>query len=129
MSVCSICQTPTKLNCSGCKQIYCSSVCSNTLYHEAYHNKDPKKQIFSHPNMEMYIEYLKPNNDLGMERHGKGITQFFHIVRGYGNATVGETTFPLGANSIVIVPPMVNHNIRATNEGLWFYTLYSGHPQ
>lgn len=63
----------------------------------------------------VYFE-LEPGDHVGV--HTDSAEEFLVIVEGSGVGLVGEETAPVRAGQVVLVPPMVRHDIRNTGEGV-----------
>lgn len=76
--------------------------------------------------MQLVAMYLKPGQEIGMERHDY-TTQFFIVHRGKCVFTVNGREIPGDPGDFVLVPPFTMHNVQADKKGYgcWLYTLYS----
>ncbi len=61
------------------------------------------------------ILYLKAGESLSLQKHAKR-TEFWHILSGRAEITVGEKIEELNSGSEVVIEPFVEHRARATNE-------------
>lgn len=81
---------------------------------------------------QLVVMSLKPGEDIGMEVHSN-VDQFFRFESGQGKVIIEGQEYPVGENTVVIVPAGSQHNVLNTsmNEDLKLYTLYSppNHPE
>ena len=96
----------------------------NHIYDVVASNKDARKEIFSTPQMSMFAVYLQPGQELEMEVHPNA-TQFFHVVKGHGNAIIDGVKQHVTKKSIFYVPANTKHRIVAHKDGLCMYTIYA----
>lgn len=108
--------------------IYYTNIEKNTL-----DNKNFRKVVYT-GNMQLVLMSLKPNEEIGMEKHDN-VEQFFKIERGNGVAIIkqknGEHKINLSDGSIIIIPKSTYHNIINTGKSeLKLYTIYvpPNHP-
>lgn len=89
-------------------------------------NKNYRKVINTTPNQQLVLMSLKPNVEIGMEKHQK-TTQFIRIESGKGLAIINGKKIKLQDGSIVVIPPNTLHNIINTSKTkrLQLYTIYS----
>lgn len=84
-----------------------------------------RRVLYTTPDLQLMLMYLKPGEDIGIERHAQ--SQFMQVVRGGGYASVGRSLRRMAEGVAVIVPPGAEHNVRADHngEGLWLTVIYS----
>lgn len=89
-------------------------------------NKNYRKVINTTPNQQLVLMSLKPNVEIGMEKHQK-TTQFIRIESGKGLAIINGKKIKLQDGSIVVIPPNTLHNIIniSKTKRLQLYTIYS----
>jgi len=92
-------------------------------------NKDYRKVLYTGPNAQLVLMYLKPNEDIGKEKH-KGKDQFIRVEEGSGEAVIGNKKYSLKTGDAVVIPAGTEHNIIASENGLKIYTIYTSqdHP-
>jgi len=75
---------------------------------------------------QLVLMTLKPKEDIGFEKH-PGVTQFFYIISGLGQAIVEDEHFALGPGISIIVPPGNRHNIinESKTKPLKLFTIYT----
>lgn len=83
-----------------------------------------RKVLFTTPQMQLVLMSIPAGSEIGMETHST-TTQFIRVERGSGVAYIGNEKFNLKDGDAVVIPPNTRHNIKATNNDLKLYTLYS----
>jgi mannose-6-phosphate isomerase-like protein (cupin superfamily) len=98
---------------------------------ETLKNKNYRKVLSTTPNMQLVIMSIKPQTEIGLEKHSK-IDQFIRIEKGKGKAIITNNkkeiiqTIRLKDGSVIIIPKNTWHNIINTgDENLQLYSIYS----
>ena len=94
-------------------------------------NKFYRKVLHTTKNMQLVVMRLKPNEEIGMERHAKS-SQFIKIESGRAKAIISDKQYYLKDGDAVVIPPNSYHNIIAIgDEDLNLYTVYTPptHPK
>lgn len=89
-------------------------------------NTNYRKVLFTAKDLQLVVMVLKPNEDIGMERH-QDKDQFIRVEEGKGEAIINGNKYPLRVGDAVIIPQGSEHNIINTSKvrDLKIYTLYS----
>lgn len=84
-----------------------------------------RRVLFTTLNMQLVVMSLKPNIEIGMEKHPK-TTQFIRVEKGRGMAIISGKKRFLKDGDALMIPPNTYHNIINTGKNpLKLYTLYS----
>lgn len=84
-----------------------------------------RRVLSTTPNMQLVLMSLKPNIEIGMEKH-PNTTQFIRVEKGRGMAIISGSKRFLKDGDALMIPPNVYHNIINTGKKpLKLYTLYS----
>lgn len=137
---CSQCNTKrAKVKCRSCDTLLCSVSCFDvhikqvgctmhmkTAYERGITNTKPKLATeLREEDMSMFFLYLAPGESLGEESHPDA-TQFFMVLSGSGEATIGGKADIISLNSMFYVPKNTLHNVKASiSESLRMLTIYS----
>ena len=89
-----------------------------------------RKVIFTSKQQQLVVMSLKPHQEIGSEKH-KNTSQFIRVEQGSGLAVIGDATYRLNDDSVVLIPSGIKHNIIAGKFGMKLYTIYSPpeHPK
>lgn len=86
-----------------------------------------RKVLFTVPNqLQLVIMSIKPGKDIGMEVHHHN-SQFIRVEQGKAKVIVGDKTYFLRDDDIVIIGNGERHNVINTSkdEDLKIYTIYA----
>jgi len=84
-----------------------------------------RKVLHTTKNMQLVVMRLKPQEEIGVERHVK-TSQFIRIESGKAKAIIGDKQYYLKDGDAVVIPPNSYHNIIAVgDEDLHLYTIYT----
>ena len=85
-----------------------------------------RRVVFTAPNSQLVVMYLKPNEEIGVELH-EHVDQFFRVERGEGAVTLNGANHAISAGDAVVVPAGTEHNVINTSSDLplQLYTIYS----
>lgn len=86
-------------------------------------NNNFRKVLFTAEHIQLVLMSLKPNEDIGLEKHN--VDQFFRVDSGSGEAIIDGHKYELKDGDAIIIPANSEHNITAGDEGLKLYTLYA----
>ena len=90
----------------------------------AKENEEFRQVIWTGDNTQLVLMAVHAGGEIGGEVH-QGHDQLLYFVEGEGEATIGDTTVPVQAGEMSIVPSGVYHNFRNTgNVMLKLYTTY-----
>jgi len=90
-----------------------------------------RKVLFTTKQLQLVLMSLKPNEEIGLERHSK-TTQFIRVEQGHGIAYVNNKRILLKAGTALVIPQKTWHNIINTGKrSMKLYTIYSPpeHPK
>jgi mannose-6-phosphate isomerase-like protein (cupin superfamily) len=89
-------------------------------------NTDYRRVIFTGKKIQLVLMTLKGGQDIPKEVHN-GIDQFIRIESGKARAEVGEETFELNEDDIIIIPSGTYHRIcnASETEDLKLYSIYA----
>jgi len=87
-------------------------------------NENFRKVLFTGKYSQLVLMSLKPNEEIGVEKHDK-VDQFFRIDKGNGKVIINGKEHELKDGSAFIVPAGSEHNVMAGDEGLKLYSIYS----
>lgn len=85
-----------------------------------------RQVVYTAKHSQIVLMSLKPNEDVGMEKHD-AVDQFFRFEKGVGKVIMNGEEQTLKEGDAVLVPAGTNHNIVNTSDTdeLKFYTIYS----
>ena len=87
-------------------------------------NSNYRKVLFTSEIDQLVLMSLKPNEEIGMEKHDGA--QFFRIEQGSGKVIINDKEHVITDGSAIVVPKGSEHNIINTGkEDLKLYTVYS----
>lgn len=91
----------------------------------AEQNEDFRHVLHTSPHMQLVVMSIAPGESIGAETH-RDLEQCLFIVDGTGRAELAGRTTPIDDDSVVCVPPGVEHDIVNTGrEPLKLFTVYS----
>ena len=94
-------------------------------------NRNFRQVIYTGPNMQLVLMSLLPGEEIGEEVH-EHTDQFFRVEEGYGELVMAGREHRIEADSGIVVPAGMKHNIRNTGKKpLRMYTIYAPpqHPE
>lgn len=85
-----------------------------------------REVLFTGPHSQLVVMALKPNEDIGMEKHDD-VDQFIRVEQGTGKAVLDGKEYELADGSAVVIPAGTEHNIinSSSSEPLKLYTIYT----
>lgn len=88
-------------------------------------NDNFRTLYYDSPNMQLTTMVLQPGENIGMEVHTEG-DQFVRVEMGTGKAIIGNNSYQLDENSVLVIPQGFNHDIINTgNKPLRIYVIYT----
>lgn len=90
---------------------------------ETISNSNFRKVIFTTKELQLVLMSLKPNEEIGMEKHDSD--QFFRVDKGSGKCIINGKDHEISDGSAFVIPGNIEHNVIAGKDGLKLYTLYS----
>ncbi len=93
---------------------------------ETIENKYYRKVLFTGKKMQLVVMNLKPKEDIPLEVH-ENIDQFIRIEEGEALVKIGNKTFHLRDDDVIIIPAGNKHYVKNTSENkkLKIYTIYA----
>jgi mannose-6-phosphate isomerase-like protein (cupin superfamily) len=88
-------------------------------------NNNFRHVLYTAPYSQIVLMSLRPNEEIGMERHGND--QFFRIEKGQGQAIIDGNEYALSDGESILVPSGAEHNVINTSsvDDLKLYTVYA----
>ena len=92
--------------------------------HETEENSDYRRVIYTGKNIQLVLMNLEQGEEIGEETHD--LTQFIRIEAGEARVVLDGEEHEMAAESAVIIPPGVRHNLINTGSGsLKLYSIYT----
>jgi len=88
-------------------------------------NQDFRRVLYTGQHLQLVLMSLEPGEDIGEEVHPT-TDQFFRVEAGVGEVVIDGRVTPIEADTGLVIPAGVKHNIRNTGKKpLKMYTLYA----
>jgi mannose-6-phosphate isomerase-like protein (cupin superfamily) len=96
---------------------------------ETINNTNFRKVLFTGLHSQLVLMALKPNEDIGQEKHDK-VDQFFRVDKGTGKVIIDGKEKEIKDGTAFVIPAGTEHNVIAGDQGLKLYSVYSppNHP-
>ncbi len=101
---------------------------AESLRHEPVHPTQGHRQVALYHHGSLTVALFQFNRDGGLEKHVADAAVIIHALEGIISIQTAEGTTTLASGQMLMLPPGVPHDVKATQPALMLLTICLGHP-